>query len=49
MRFMHAPNLTGYPACVFPIAYTDDSNLPIAIQCIGRAWEEVRILRSYYF
>jgi Asp-tRNA(Asn)/Glu-tRNA(Gln) amidotransferase A subunit family amidase len=42
MRFMHGPNLTGFPACVFPVAYTA-KNLPICIQFIGRAYQEVDI------
>mmetsp|Transcript_4899 Transcript_4899/g.5955 ORF Transcript_4899/g.5955 Transcript_4899/m.5955 type:complete len:80 (+) Transcript_4899:44-283(+) len=40
MRYMHAANLTGLPACVFPVSYTEN-NLPIAMQCIAGPWKEV--------
>lgn len=45
MRFITAANMTGLPAISFPVGYTQ-SGLPIGMQAIGRAWDEVSLLRT---
>lgn len=44
MRFATAGNLTGLPAITFPVGYTQ-KGLPIGLQAMGRAWDEVTLLR----
>jgi Asp-tRNA(Asn)/Glu-tRNA(Gln) amidotransferase A subunit family amidase len=47
MRFATAANLTGLPAITFPAGYTQ-KGLPIGMQAMGRAWDEVNLLRLAY-
>lgn len=47
MRFATAANLTGLPAITFPVGYTQ-KGLPIGMQAMGRAWDEVTLLRMAY-
>ncbi len=47
MRFIFPPNLTGHPAITFPAGYTE-GGLPIAMQAIGRRWDEALLLRVAY-
>lgn len=44
MRFVTAANMTGLPAISFPVGYTQ-GGLPIGLQVVGRAWDEVTLLR----
>lgn len=44
MRFIFPGNLTGLPGIVFPVGY-DAAGLPMAMQAIGRHWEEHLLLR----
>ncbi|NTV36806.1 MAG: amidase, partial [Anaerolineaceae bacterium] len=44
MRYMIPGNLTGLPAIVFPVGYSD-AGMPIGMQVMGRAWEEALLLR----
>ncbi|MDP1544729.1 MAG: amidase [Anaerolineales bacterium] len=44
MRFATAANMTGLPAISFPVGYTQ-RGLPIGMQGIGKAWDEVTLLR----
>jgi len=44
MRFTTVANMTGLPAISFPVGYTR-KGLPIGLQVIGRAWDEVNLLR----
>lgn len=44
MRFVTAANFTGLPAISFPVGYTQ-KGLPIGMQVMGRAWDEVNLLR----
>ena len=40
MRYMIHGNLTGIPALVFPIAYDDETSLPISLQIQAAHWRE---------
>lgn len=40
MRYMIHGNLTGIPALVFPIAYDDETSLPISLQLQAAHWRE---------
>lgn len=44
MRFVTPANFTGLPAISFPVGYTL-KGLPIGMQVMGRAWDEVNLLR----
>ncbi len=44
MRFAVPGNMTGLPAITFPVGYSR-SGLPIAMQMMGRPWEEGVLLR----
>jgi Asp-tRNA(Asn)/Glu-tRNA(Gln) amidotransferase A subunit family amidase len=44
MRFVTAANFTGLPAISFPVGYTQ-KGLPIGLQVIGKAWDEINLLR----
>lgn len=44
MRFVTAANFTGLPAISFPVGYTQ-KGLPIGMQVMGRAWDEVNLVR----
>lgn len=44
MRFATPANMTGLPAISFPVGYTQ-KGLPIGLQAMGRAWDEVTLLR----
>lgn len=44
MRFVTVANFTGLPAISFPVGYTQ-KGLPIGMQVMGRAWDEVNLLR----
>jgi Asp-tRNA(Asn)/Glu-tRNA(Gln) amidotransferase A subunit family amidase len=44
MRFAIAANMTGLPAISFPVGYTQ-KGLPIGLQVMGKAWDEVTLLR----
>ena len=43
MRFVFPANMTGLPAITFPVGYSN-SGLPIAMQAMGRPWEEGLLL-----
>lgn len=47
MRFVFPANLTGLPAIAFPVGY-DRNGMPIAMQAIGRHWQEHLLLRVAY-
>ncbi len=44
MRYVQAANLTGLPAISFPVGYNQDK-LPLGMQAMGKAWDEVSLLR----
>ncbi len=44
MRFVSVFNLSGHPAITFPVGYTPDGR-PLAMQAIGRYWDEATLLR----
>jgi Asp-tRNA(Asn)/Glu-tRNA(Gln) amidotransferase A subunit family amidase len=44
MRFVFPSNLTGHPALSVPCGY-DAQGLPVGLQFIGRAWDELTLLR----
>lgn len=44
MRFVYPGNLTGLPAITFPVGY-DNHGMPVAMQAMGRHWEEYLLLR----
>ncbi|XP_066469738.1 uncharacterized protein [Tiliqua scincoides] len=44
MRYMHLANLTGIPALVVPVGYTD-SGLPISLQIMAKWWDEALLFR----
>ena len=43
-RFVSIGNLTGIPCLVLPVGY-DKKGLPVALQIMGRWWEDHVILR----
>eukprot|EP01114_Cavostelium_apophysatum_P009294 TRINITY_DN2239_c0_g1_i4.p1 TRINITY_DN2239_c0_g1~~TRINITY_DN2239_c0_g1_i4.p1 ORF type:complete len:634 (+),score=106.96 TRINITY_DN2239_c0_g1_i4:237-2138(+) len=45
MRFIYIGNFFGNPAITMPVSYTREENLPIAVQLMGRNWEEHVVLR----
>lgn len=47
MRYVFASNFTGNPAITFPAGY-DQRGMPIAMQAIGRHWEEALLYRVAY-
>ena len=47
MRFVYPGNLTGLPAIAFPVGY-DSNGMPVAMQAMGRHWEEHLLLRVAY-
>ncbi len=47
IRFAAPSNFTGFPAIAFPAGY-DEQGLPIAMQAIGRPWQEDILLRLAY-
>ena len=47
MRFVYPGNLTGLPAISFPVGY-DSNGMPVAMQAMGRHWEEHLLLRVAY-
>lgn len=47
MRFVYPANLTGLPAITFPVGY-DHNGMPIAMQAMGRHWQEHLLLRMAY-
>ncbi len=47
MRFVYPGNLTGLPAITFPVGY-DSNGMPVAMQAMGRHWEENLLLRVAY-
>lgn len=44
MRYMHLANLTGVPALVVPVGYTN-SGLPISLQIMAKWWDEALLFR----
>ncbi len=44
MRYAPFTNLSGHPAISFPVGYNPEG-LPIAMQAIGRYWDEVTLFR----
>ena len=44
MRYVIHGNFTGIPAIVFPIAYDDDTSLPISLQVQAAHWREDLLL-----
>jgi aspartyl-tRNA(Asn)/glutamyl-tRNA(Gln) amidotransferase subunit A len=47
MRFVFPFNLTGNPGLSFPVGY-DSRGMPIAMQAVGRHWEEALLFRVAY-
>lgn len=47
MRFVYPGNFTGLPAIAFPVGY-DTNGVPVAMQAMGRHWEEDLLLRVAY-
>ncbi len=47
VRYTFIGNLTGLPAGTAPVA-TDPAGLPIGLQLIGRAWDELSVLRGLH-
>lgn len=45
MRFVSACNFLGNPGLTVPVGYTNDTNLPIGMQLMGRHWAEHTLLR----
>eukprot|EP01101_Sappina_pedata_P010210 TRINITY_DN6376_c0_g1_i1.p1 TRINITY_DN6376_c0_g1~~TRINITY_DN6376_c0_g1_i1.p1 ORF type:complete len:631 (-),score=165.57 TRINITY_DN6376_c0_g1_i1:47-1939(-) len=45
MRYMGPANLTGLPSCTFPVGFDSVTATPIAMQLMGRPWEEDLLLR----
>ena len=44
MRFVFLANLTGHPALTLPVGLSREG-LPLAVQAIGRYWDEATLLR----
>ena len=44
MRYALFANMSGHPAITFPVGYSP-AGLPIAMQAIGRYWDEVTLFR----
>lgn len=44
MRYMIHGNFTGIPGIVFPIAYDDETSLPISLQVLAAHWREDLLL-----
>jgi len=47
MRFVYPGNLIGLPAISFPVGY-DRNGMPIAMQAMGRHWQEHLLMRVAY-
>lgn len=47
MRYVFSGNFTGLPAITFPVGY-NEQGLPLAMQAMGRHWEETLLLRVAY-
>lgn len=47
MRFAFLANFTGVPAISFPAAYktVGDCSIPLAVQVIGKWWDEHTLLK----
>jgi Asp-tRNA(Asn)/Glu-tRNA(Gln) amidotransferase A subunit family amidase len=39
---------SGFPAITVPMGYTRDGQLPAGVTFLGRAWDEVRLIRLGY-
>jgi amidase len=44
---VHSPR-SGFPAITVPMGYTRDNKLPAGVTFLGRAWDEVRLIKLAY-